>query len=391
MKPDGAGPPKGGSDRRLEKAARREVKDGERRSKATRRRRETDQRELAVFVHVPKTAGTSLVQVLRANDPGACLRIANVFKGGGGAAPDPDFSYPRLIELARAHPRARVLHGHVPLGVDEFMPEHWERRYITLLRDPVDRALSHYYHEEMPTLTAGLPYERALSDLALVPDNLQTRMLCGSPTPFGPVSRDMLEQAKRNLETRFALVGLSDRFDESLVLLKRRLGFRTILQDDKRINRQRPDRSSAPDELVAAARAANPCDVELYEFASALFDRAPELDELDFQIELEAFRRARSGTTVATSSLPDGFPGDGEAWALLLRARIDVLEHARDFGNALIRSAEETADLQYELRVISRQIDKRALRKKRKALERKALVFERQLQRGQGTNNQAPE
>jgi hypothetical protein len=44
------------------------------------------QREpLLVFVHIPKTAGTTLRTILSMNEPGARSRaLANVFKGGGG-------------------------------------------------------------------------------------------------------------------------------------------------------------------------------------------------------------------------------------------------------------------------------------------------------------------
>src|SRR6059058_40955 len=44
--PEGAGPREGGNDRSLEKAARREVKEGQRRSKDARRRREREKKAM---------------------------------------------------------------------------------------------------------------------------------------------------------------------------------------------------------------------------------------------------------------------------------------------------------------------------------------------------------
>ena len=54
-------------------------------------------------------------------------------------------------------------------------------------------------------------------------------MLSGLTEPFGEVTDEMLEQAKHNLREELVFFGLTERFDESLVLAKRRLGFRSIL------------------------------------------------------------------------------------------------------------------------------------------------------------------
>ena len=51
----------------------------------------------------------------------------------------------------------------------------------------------------------------------------------GCAEPFGEVTDEMLEQAKHNLRDDIVYFGLTERFDESLVLAKRRLGFRSIL------------------------------------------------------------------------------------------------------------------------------------------------------------------
>src|SRR5205085_2218053 len=98
-----------------------------------------------------------------------------------------------------------------------------DARYLTILRDPVERTLSHYYYlveppgkegrfggglvpPGLPRPSPGLTLEDALGDGAYIPDNLQTRLLCGLVSPYDPLPADALEQAKRNVRERFAYV-----------------------------------------------------------------------------------------------------------------------------------------------------------------------------------------
>src|SRR2546423_7783895 len=79
---------------------------------------------LLVFVHIPKTAGTTLRAILNMNEPGSRSRaLGNVFKGGGGLSKAPvesmrDGRGPDLKE------GVRVLRGHFPLGIREYLPKY---------------------------------------------------------------------------------------------------------------------------------------------------------------------------------------------------------------------------------------------------------------------------
>ena len=147
---------------------------------------------LLVFVHIPKTAGTTLRTVLSMNEPGARSRaLGNVFKGGGGISKTPivrlrDGKGPDLTNV-------RLVRGHVPLGIREYLPQDRELRCFTFLREPVDRTLSHYFAIReagrvygLPPLTADATLDDAFEG-GYLHDNLQTRMLSGQPEPFGQV------------------------------------------------------------------------------------------------------------------------------------------------------------------------------------------------------------
>jgi hypothetical protein len=308
---------------------------------------------LLVFVHIPKTAGTTLRTILSMNEPGDRTRaLGNVFKGAGGVDRK---LMGRLAEDRRAIDLAgvRILRGHFPLGIRDLLPADREIRYFTLLRDPVERTLSHYFQiresdagrnlavgakQESLGLVA-LPEDPSIDDTikaGYIQDNLQTRMLSGAREPFGDVTEEMLEQAKENLRERIAVFGLTERFDDFLALAGRRLGFRSILyHQNGRVNLTRPRGRDVPAEFRRAAEESNRYDIELYRYASELFDSSPEFTELDIRVTTAALRAAKvEGEIDLDIPPPEGHQGGEEEWRMLLEARARVLrlewELARD-------------------------------------------------------------
>ncbi len=135
-----------------------------------------------------------------------------------------------LPEAERA--RLRLIMGHMTFGLHEALPR--PSTYVTLLREPLALIVSQYHHvrrheghilheaaQEYPDLAS---YVR--SGISLEMDNSQTRAFAGdSTTPFGGCTQAMLDRAKANLADAFSVVGLTERFDESLVLMERAFGW----------------------------------------------------------------------------------------------------------------------------------------------------------------------
>src|SRR5436305_7676600 len=96
-----------------------------------------------VLVHIPKTAGTSLTVVLLRNETRDAVKLGNVFKGGGGVELHPD--YARKAAMIAQVGSVGLVTGHFPLGLADHLPGKWRPRYITFLREQVERALSHYF------------------------------------------------------------------------------------------------------------------------------------------------------------------------------------------------------------------------------------------------------
>ena len=86
-----------------------------------------------MFLHIPKTGGVTLRAALRHKYPGRVITLHSPREPARvGELP---------VEERRA---ARVLTGHLPYGVDRYMPQ--ECDYITMLREPVARVVSTYHH-----------------------------------------------------------------------------------------------------------------------------------------------------------------------------------------------------------------------------------------------------
>lgn len=175
--------------------------------------------------------------------------------------------YLDLDEEQRA--RVRVYVGfHIEYGLEAYLPGPVST--FTILREPVDRALSHYYFTAEERRPPGDP--RLAAHLAeCVEPNLQTRLLAGPQDPDHPLEpAEMLAQARENLRA-CAVAGLTERFDESMLLLRRAYGWRWPLYERKNVSRKRHPRDAIPPETLRRIAQDNRLDVALYAAARELF------------------------------------------------------------------------------------------------------------------------
>lgn len=233
-----------------------------------------------VFVHVPKTAGTTLRTIIDRQYPRRAI-----FWSDGPA------DVARLRALPEDERRQLlVVQGHVMYGIHEhlFVPVD----YITMLRDPVELVTSMFYFtlRKYPRAMTRWTKNLSLAEFAAHPiylmRNLQTRAISGMKTN----DRAALDAAKTNLATRIRAFGLSDRFDESLMLFTRILGWRNVFYHAMNVSR-RPGRDALPGEAVAVMREHNGLDLELYAFARQLFEERVAEQGASLQGEVQAFRR----------------------------------------------------------------------------------------------------
>src|SRR5262249_36225491 len=100
---------------------------------------------------------------------------------------------------------------------------------------------------------------------------------CGRVTP------SMLDRAKSNL-ARFAVVGLTERFEESLILLHRVFRWPLHRLPAHNVGADRPHRADVGKEALKAIEDRNRYDRDLYRYACELFERAAA--KIDMRREL---------------------------------------------------------------------------------------------------------
>ena len=215
---------------------------------------------LLVFVHIRKTAGKSLRKILQDAHPGKgrTALVYNYFTRG-------DDSRQAMQEVAEDPPaRLNVVHGHVLNWPDIPWPEH--TKFCTILRDPVERSLSHYYwlRQRDPGFTMSL--DDAITSGA-VPANLQTWVLAAADESKGELTRAALKTAVAALD-RFDVVGLTERFDESVALMTRAFGWPWLLYARQNATQARKPRSEIPAKTIKLIERYNALDIELHKHAT---------------------------------------------------------------------------------------------------------------------------
>jgi hypothetical protein len=187
--------------------------------------------------------------------------------------------------------------AHMMFGLHEYVPR--SSTYITLLRNPVSRIISgyknalftegHRFHEAVVSERMDLE-AYVKSGLALEMDNSQMRaIVADAVTPYGACTLEMLEKAKRNIDEHFSVVGVAERFDETLVLLQDVFAWSKLHYVVANVSPHRIPRSSIPPGTIALIEEQNRFDIELYEYAARKLE-AQIAARPEFERELDRFR-----------------------------------------------------------------------------------------------------
>lgn len=278
------------------------------------------------FLHLPKTAGTTMRRVLDRE-----YRNVRRYEIGEDVTGD--------IRTFRSRPwdannAPRLVQGHMSYGLHEFVPG--PSAYVTVLREPIRRALSDYHYV---TSTPGHPIHEHVKDMSLVEyfesgitgqlSNGQVRLLSGDHLPEDrgvPSNRRMekadFDRARANLDDNFAAVGVQERFDETLLLFRRRLGWRWPFYVRENVTSRPYRREDIPDGDLARLRELNLLDIELYDAVRDKFDRVIAAEGGAFARDLAAFRVLNRAWGFLARNLPPSLrQAGGRAWRGLAHGR----------------------------------------------------------------------
>jgi hypothetical protein len=101
----------------------------------------------------------------------------------------------------------------------------------------------------------------------------------------------MLRQAQTNLATHFAVAGVTERFDESVMLMKQTFGWRDPLYVPNLVNERRPRKNEISAAALDAIRTRNDLDLQLYAHVVSRLETAVEQGGERLRRELELFRK----------------------------------------------------------------------------------------------------
>ena len=255
-----------------------------------------------VFIHMPKAAGSTLQRIIDRQYRGQKTFDIN---GNGIARVQASIDHLRaLSEAERAE--IRCVKGHVPFGVGLWLRS--PVQYISMLREPVARAISDYnfavsnpehnlYRVVNEKGMSLLQYVemRAQSGFA----NMYTRLLSGcvnweNLALSGALSQNTLERAKENVR-QCAAVGITERFDESILLFKKKLGWSSCSYVRENVTPSiRVNRNQVSSDVEKAIKEFYLLDIELYQYCLEIFHENIQRAGSDFQVELAEFVKTNS-------------------------------------------------------------------------------------------------
>ena len=239
------------------------------------------------FIHIPKTAGSTFRHILRLSfGPRHCdIKAPMGKRASHGWIDAADLRRSRHV-----YPLLDGVAGHRVTCFAGMQSGEPRVRFVTFLRDPHKRLLSHFQHQQR----GRSPPSTREDFLAFCADphqrNVQTRWIGGSEDADAAI--DALDRSR-------VFVGLTEDFDTSLVLFRAWLGH-------PRLNIHYAPRNRAPNpatldvradpELVAAMEEANRADLQLYRHAvDTVFPRQKAAYPGDLERDLAKFRELNRG------------------------------------------------------------------------------------------------
>ncbi|MDM5453433.1 sulfotransferase family 2 domain-containing protein [Peribacillus simplex] len=233
---------------------------------------------LDIFMHVPKTGGTTLSEILRKQ-----YEVNEIFDHDSY-----EYKIKKVDQLEEEEKKKiKAVAGHYYYGIHQHFSK--PSNYFTMLRDPVDRVISLYFF-----LKNQPGYERVremtLEEFVLrdpEAQNLQTMLVSGDP------DYPDIKKAKENLKT-FSVVGVTELFNETLFCLKKEYAWGDIHYIRKNITKNRLAKEEVPSDIINLIKKYNAMDMELYNLAKELLYKKLKSLTVDEQKQLEKFKLEQS-------------------------------------------------------------------------------------------------
>lgn len=243
-----------------------------------------------IFTHIPRTGGTTFQEILKNNFP--LSQQFNFKVNESGTTQESLALFHKMTTEDRE--KFTFLTGHINFGIHEYYNN--PCTYITLIRNPVSRIVSYYHliladkrhflHDTIIKNRMTLN-ELLISRISTEFNNAQVRQLSGET---GKCNESTLEKAIENLEKFYPVFGLTERYNESMVLLSKYFDFPfpyyLLLNEGK--NKQI---SKITEEAKEVIYETNSLDIKLYKYATNRFQNLIDLQGADFVSDVTKFEK----------------------------------------------------------------------------------------------------
>lgn len=271
-----------------------------------------------VFLHISKTAGTSLGAIFNRIVPYR-QRLSYDF-AKASSEPTPTWYWRRgpvaeaiAKKPAASQSEALFVSGHFTHRLREVLPP--SRLVISMIREPVDRLVSGLYYGSGTRAEVGNPDEfRALfnpnhslkpldhyvycdhqvrvlsADASLDPD------IAGPTSPVVAVTSEVTDRVLADVADNFVLLGITERYQDSALVLARQLGLplSAIVDEPRNRTGRRRTLDEVPQDALERLRSYNAQDLRLYAGAVRLLDHIIESDRDGFEQDRELLKRLQT-------------------------------------------------------------------------------------------------
>ena len=245
-----------------------------------------------LYLHIPKAGGTTLGEFVFNQCQDGSGRDEGLLNSGVlflsyGFIKDDGPTLPSHVGQLLASTSLRAVLGHFSFGLHEHLTR--PSTYVTMLRDPVERVVSLYHYLQ---LEGRMDIEQFIAEPPIKEvDNDQVRRISGEDPAIGACTVEMLRLAQQNLQRHFSVVGVTERLEETLVLLERRLGWtKEVATYPRNVNPAKSRVKDVPERVMKAIRRRNELDSELYRFATEAMDTAIAAEGPSFAASLTRLR-----------------------------------------------------------------------------------------------------
>jgi len=243
-----------------------------------------------IFLHIPKTAGTSMNTIIWNQYKSSTIFHVNSISHGKDM----------INKLVQTKDSTNVVVGHYSFGLHNYLDTN--AKYITLLRNPIDRVISIYYYIKRDTKNKD--YKKIVGENISLKEfilndeyftqvyNSQTKLIAG--VAICALKEKITEQtfitAKENLDKYFLVAGLTERFDETILMMKKELNWSYPVFVKQNITKKSDKKAVITEELKQLIIERNEYDIKLYNYVTEKFNERIETNKEFMEKEMAKFK-----------------------------------------------------------------------------------------------------